>query len=592
MNINSSAISEITEALQDSVVVLQNTTDALESTKVSKSGDTMSGVLNMELNKIINVGNPTNNYDAMNKIYAESTFTSNILNQIDQLYVPNRSAVTTVYVNNIANIAQTNAIITAASNANILYVSKNVPVVTGNLNMSNHSIFNLTNPINMQDASTKAYVDLSNANMLNTIGSNFAALSGATFSGIVSLGANKITNLANPINSMDAANKAYVDSVANGTSYVTSQIYLPLTGGALTGTLSMGSHKITNLSNPTNMQDATTKNYVDVVTSSVQTIITNLMENTYVPIEGGNMTGQLTISNNINFGTYGINLIHDNSLNIKMGYNVGENISIENNDILIGNNSGNSLLSNTSNCICIGSLSGNFDSVNPSVESLENVIAIGNQSGSDLQATTGDIFIGCGPNSTYQLIHGNMIDTNRNWSPSINNTVDLGTNVRKWKDLYTTGISYFTNTTNSTNSSSGSVIIEGGVGIVKNLCVDGYCSFNNNIDINSNKIINLDNPTNPQDAVTKNYVDMCPISFMSLVVSANDYAGITTNFSPVNEWNSNINLSMLYNLNNPILHLIFHQIIHGLVIILEICLPDCTVLIIQFVHHPIVVCSL
>ena len=36
---------------------------------------------------------------------------------------------------------------------------------------------------------------------------------------------------------------------------------------------------------------------------------------------------------------------------------------------------------------------------------------------------------------------------------------------------------------------------------------DGYNSATNNIDIGTNKIINVADPTNSQDAATKNYVD-------------------------------------------------------------------------------------
>jgi hypothetical protein len=42
-----------------------------------------------------------------------------------------------------------------------------------------------------------------------------------------------------------------------------SSIYLPLTGGTMSGVINMGSNKITNLTDPTNPQDAATKIYVD-----------------------------------------------------------------------------------------------------------------------------------------------------------------------------------------------------------------------------------------------------------------------------------------------------------------------------------------
>lgn len=68
--------------------------------------------------------------------------------------------------------------------------------------------------------------------------------------------------------------------------------YLPLTGGALTGILSMGSNKITNVTDPTANQDAATKKYVD------DTVAGSGLGYTPVDQAGDNMTGPLTINGN------------------------------------------------------------------------------------------------------------------------------------------------------------------------------------------------------------------------------------------------------------------------------------------------------
>jgi hypothetical protein len=49
--------------------------------------------------------------------------------------------------------------------------------------------------------------------------------------------------------------------------------FLPLAGGTMTGVLDMGMHKITNLTDPTNPQDATTKAYVDTFASGLTIIL-------------------------------------------------------------------------------------------------------------------------------------------------------------------------------------------------------------------------------------------------------------------------------------------------------------------------------
>lgn len=66
-----------------------------------------------------------------------------------------------------------------------------------------------------------------------------------------------ITGLSTPTNASDAANKGYVDSVLGSK--------LSLTGGTMTGAIAMSNTKITGLATPTSDQDAATKAYVDSV---------------------------------------------------------------------------------------------------------------------------------------------------------------------------------------------------------------------------------------------------------------------------------------------------------------------------------------
>lgn len=99
----------------------------------------------------------------------------------------------------------------------------------------------------------------------NVAGNVTAASGTSTFNDVVITGAldmtagssATITGLSNPTNASDAANKGYVDSQ--------DALRLALTGGTMSGAIAMNSSKITGLGTPSADTDAATKAYVDSV---------------------------------------------------------------------------------------------------------------------------------------------------------------------------------------------------------------------------------------------------------------------------------------------------------------------------------------
>ena len=103
-------------------------------------------------------------------------------------------------------------------------------------------------------------------------------------------------------------------------------------------------------------------------------------------------------------------------------------------------------------------------------------------------------------------VNGSLVVNN-----SSGNYVDMGYGkyvINSLTDtVYTTMTSKFANVTDSTDVSTGSVIVSGGVGVNKNLHVGGI-AYLNTVDMLSTRITNMQNPTGPQDAATKAYVDL------------------------------------------------------------------------------------
>jgi hypothetical protein len=99
------------------------------------------------------------------------------------------------------------------------------------VSMATYKITNLGTPTSNTDASTKAYVDTSIANLID--------------------GAPSTLDTLNEIAAALADNASFSDTV------------VLKSGSTMTGALAMGTNKITGLGDPTNAQDAVTKNYID-----------------------------------------------------------------------------------------------------------------------------------------------------------------------------------------------------------------------------------------------------------------------------------------------------------------------------------------
>jgi hypothetical protein len=145
----------------------------------------------------------------------------------------------------------------------------------GMIQMDGNRITDLANPINPNDATNKTYVDTCGANLQTQINGKLS-LTGGAMTGQISMGGNKITNTANPTLATDVATKSYVDTNTAG--------FLPLAGGSLSGVLNMTGQQITNVGAPVNSGDCANKFYVD-----------NHASGNYLPLSGGTMSGVINM---------------------------------------------------------------------------------------------------------------------------------------------------------------------------------------------------------------------------------------------------------------------------------------------------------
>ena len=286
--------------------------------------------------RISNVGNPQNDFDAVNKITLDSKVTginaelTDVNNQIAALTTRMGTAEKNITKNTSDIASLTNRVTTNETSINNInteitnikqdittvegdYVKKAGDTMTGNLTMGLNQIVMDTGHI---------------------VGGNNTLL----FEGypLIDVDGAKISMVANPAEAMDAANKEYVDNAVAGVKPTGD--YLPLTGGTMSGDINMGVNNsvrfgaanyalyqnedtghlvltgnsktdivemnnigtvqfgnettIQNVKTPTNNRDAAPKSYVDGQIAVAKNDVQEQMQG-YLPLTGGRLSGNL-----------------------------------------------------------------------------------------------------------------------------------------------------------------------------------------------------------------------------------------------------------------------------------------------------------
>lgn len=294
---------------------------------------------------ISNVGNPQNDFDAVNKITLDSKVTginaelTDVNNQIAALTTRMGTAEKNITKNTSDIGSLTNRVTTNETSINNInteitnikqdittvegdYVKKAGDTMTGNLTMGLNQIVMDTGHI---------------------VGGNNTLL----FEGypLIDVDGAKISMVADPVEAMDAANKEYVDNAVAGVKPTGD--YLPLTGGTMSGDINMGVNNsvrfgaanyalyqnedtghlvltgnsntdivemnnigtvqfgnqttIRNVKTPTNNGDAAPKSYVDGQISIAKNDVQEQMQG-YLPLTGGTLTGAVRFGTTASIG--------------------------------------------------------------------------------------------------------------------------------------------------------------------------------------------------------------------------------------------------------------------------------------------------
>ena len=288
--------------------------------------------------RISNVGNPQNDFDAVNKQTLDSSVTSinASLSQVNEKITSLTSRMDTAE----SNIAKNTSDITS--------LTSRVSTNETNISNMNTEITNIKQDITTVEGDyVKKAGDTMTGNLtmgLNQIVMDTGHIVGGNntllFEGypLIDVDGAKISMVADPVEAMDAANKEYVDNAVAGVKPTGD--YLPLTGGTMSGDINMGVNNsvrfgsanyalyqnegtghlvltgnsntdivemnnigtvqfgnettIKNVKTPTNNGDAAPKSYVDGQIAVAKNNIQEQMQD-YLPLTGGRLSGNLVM---------------------------------------------------------------------------------------------------------------------------------------------------------------------------------------------------------------------------------------------------------------------------------------------------------
>ena len=296
--------------------------------------------------RISNVGNPQNDFDAVNKITLDSEVTginaelTDVNNQIAALTTRMGTAEKNITKNTSDIASLTNRVTTNETSINninteITNIKQDITTVEGDYvkKAGDSMAGNLTMGLNQIVMDTGHIVG----------GNNTLLFEGYP---LIDVDGAKISMVANPAEAMDAANKEYVDNAVAGVKPTGD--YLPLTGGTMNGDINMGVNNsvrfgaanyalyqnegtghlvltgnsntdivemnnigtlqfgnettIKNVKTPTNNGDAAPKSYVDGQIAVAKNDVQEQMQG-YLPLTGGRLSGNLLMGrgSQINF---------------------------------------------------------------------------------------------------------------------------------------------------------------------------------------------------------------------------------------------------------------------------------------------------
>ena len=255
--------------------------DDLQTQYIDKRGNVkFDRNINVGNNRIFAVKDPKKDYEATNKKYVDETITKRLQEEKDN-FLPQDPA-TKEYVDEaIKQVAGGDLLV---SKEGVFIKANGHYRATAPLDIDNHKMENLPDPVDDKDAVNKKYIDGIIENL--TLKQGLIRENGGfnLVDSYINMNFNNIRNLGNPKHEADAVPRRFVDGEIRAVEEKIQKIkekseerpFLKENGNYQASTsINMNFNKLLNLQKPTEPYDAATKDYVDYVKKQIIAVHAN-----------------------------------------------------------------------------------------------------------------------------------------------------------------------------------------------------------------------------------------------------------------------------------------------------------------------------
>ena len=256
---------------QDHEPATKKYVDDLQTHYIDKRGNAkFERNINVGNNRIFALKDPKKDYEATNKKYVDDSITKRLQEEKDK-FLPQDPA-TKEYVDEaIKQVAGGDLLV---SKEGVFIKANGHYRATASLDIDNHKMENLPDPVDEKDAANKKYIDGIIENL--TLKQGLIRENGGfnLVDSYINMNFNSIRNVGFPNHNEDAVPRSFVDNMIKGVEEKIQKIkekseerpFLKENGNYQASTsINMNFNKLLNLQKPTEPYDAATKDYVDYV---------------------------------------------------------------------------------------------------------------------------------------------------------------------------------------------------------------------------------------------------------------------------------------------------------------------------------------